>query len=113
MIYPRLKLCRNLLSDDGVIFISIDDCEIDNLKKVCNEIFGPDNFVGTFIWKSRVSEDTRAISGMSTDHEYIVCYKSHGDFTLRGIEKDLDKFKNPDNDPRGPWRSADMTGLAT
>lgn len=113
MIYPRLKLSRNLLSDDGVIFISIDDCEIDNLKKICNEIFGSDNFVGTFVWKSRVSEDTRAVSGMSTDHEYIVCYKNSGDFALRGTEKDLEKFKNPDNDPRGPWRSADMTGLAT
>ena len=113
MIYPRLKLSKNLLSDDGVIFISIDDCEVDNLKKVCNEIFGSDNFVGTFIWKSRVSEDTRAVSGMSTDHEYIVCYKNSGNFALRGVEKDLEKFKNPDNDPRGPWRSADMTGLAT
>jgi len=113
MIYPRLKLSRNLLSEDGVIFISIDDCEIDNLKKICNEVFGPENFVGTFVWKSRVSEDTRAVNGMSTDHEYIVCYKNSGDFALRGVGKDLEKFKNPDNDPRGPWRSADMTGLAT
>ena len=113
MLYPRLKLARNLLSDEGLIFISIDDGEAHNLKKICDEIFGGDNFVGFFVWKSRVSEDTRAKTGLSTDHEYIACYKNVGDVSLRGAEKDLNKFKNPDNDPRGPWRSADMTGLAT
>ncbi|TAL90236.1 MAG: site-specific DNA-methyltransferase [Candidimonas sp.] len=113
MLYPRLKLARNLLKEDGVIFISIDDGELDNLKKLCDEVYGSENFIGIFVWKSRVSEDTRAINGLSTDHEYVVCYKNSGDMALRGVEKDLDKFKNPDNDPRGPWRSADMTGLAT
>lgn len=113
MVYPRLKLARNLLKDDGIIFISIDDGELDNLKKLCSEIFGSENFIGIFVWKSRVSEDTRAINGLSTDHEYVVCYKNSGDMSLRGVDKDLDKFKNLDNDPRGPWRSADMTGLAT
>ena len=113
MMYPRLKLAKNLLSDDGLIFISIDDGETHNLKKMCDEIFGGDNFIGQFVWKSRVCEDTRAKTGLSTDHEYITCYKNGGGSSLRGAEKDLDKFKNPDNDPRGPWRSADMTGLAT
>ncbi|MCL5125799.1 MAG: site-specific DNA-methyltransferase [Deltaproteobacteria bacterium] len=112
MMYPRLKLARTLLQDDGVILISIDDGEQANLKKVCNEIFGADNFIGFFIWKSRVSEDTRAKTGLSTDHEYIDCYKNV-DGSLRGAEKDLDKFDNPNNDPRGPWRNADITGLAT
>jgi adenine-specific DNA-methyltransferase len=113
MLYSRIKLARNLLSEDGFIFISIDDGEAHNLKKICDEVFGEDNFVGFFIWKSRVSEDTRAKTGISTDHEYISCYKNVGDIALRGTEKDLSKFKNPDSDPRGPWRSADMTGLAT
>lgn len=113
LIYSRIRLAKRLLSEDGFIFASIDDVEIDNLKKVFDEVFGQENFVGTFVWKSRVSEDTRAVSGLSTDHEYIVCYTNSNGASLRGSEKDLDKFKNPDDDPRGPWRSADMTGLAT
>ena len=113
LIYPRIRLAKRLLSEDGFIFASIDDIEIDNLKKVFDEVFGQENFVGTFIWKSRVSEDTRAVSGLSTDHEYIVCYTNSNGASLRGSEKDLGKFKNSDDDSRGPWRSADMTGLAT
>lgn len=113
MMYPRLKLARNLLKDDGVIFISIDDNEVANLRNLCNEIFGEENFVAQMVWKSRVSEDTRAKTGVSTDHEYLLCYVFSEGTALRGAEKDLDKFDNPDNDPRGPWRSADMTGLAT
>jgi adenine-specific DNA-methyltransferase len=113
MIYPRLKLARNLLKDDGLIFISIDDGEVANLKKVCDEILGSDCFIGQLVWKSRVSEDTRAKSGLSTDHEYSICYGKTPIATLRGVEKDLQKFSNPDNDQRGPWRSADVTGLAT
>jgi adenine-specific DNA-methyltransferase len=113
MIYPRLKLAKNLLREDGTIFVSIDDGEVANLKKVCDEIFGTDCFIGQLVWKSRVSEDTRAKSGVSTDHEYLVCYGRSPAATLRGVEKDLQKFANPDNDPRGPWRSADVTGLAT
>lgn len=113
MMYPRLKLARNLLRDDGIIFISIDDGEVARLKNVCDEIFGEENFIGQFAWKSRVSEDTRARTGLSSDHEYIVCYRRIEGVALRGVEKDLNKFKNPDHDKRGPWRSADMTGLAT
>lgn len=112
MMYPRLFLARNLLKDDGVIFISIDDSEVSNLRLLCNELFGEENFIVQFIWKSRVSEDTRAKTGVSTDHEYILCY-SKNKSVLRGTEKDMNKFTNPDNDPRGPWRSADLTGLAT
>jgi adenine-specific DNA-methyltransferase len=113
MMYPRLYLARNLLRDDGVIFISIDDNEAANLKLLCDEVFGAENFVGEFIWKSRVSEDTRATNGLSSDHEYVICFSKLGFSPLRGAEKDLSKFANPDNDERGPWRSADMTGLAT
>lgn len=113
MIYPRLRLAKNLLCEDGVIAISIDDEEVSNLRNVCDEVFGRENFVAQFIWKSRVSEDTRATTGVSTDHEYIVCYARTDSARFRGSEKDVDKFSNPDNDPRGPWRSADLTGLAT
>lgn len=113
MMYPRLKLARNLLADDGLLLISIDDGEASSLRKACDEIFGEENFVSQVVWKSRVSEDTRAKTGVSADHEYLVCYSRSEGVALRGSEKDVDKFSNPDNDPRGPWRSADLTGLAT
>jgi len=113
MMYPRLKLARNLLSDDGLVFISVDDSEAGNLKRMCDEVFGAQNFVGQLVWKSRVSEDTRSVTGLSNDHEYVLSYRRTEAGRLRGVEKDLGKFSNPDNDPRGPWRSADITGLAT
>lgn len=112
MMYPRLYLARNLLRDDGVIFISIDDDELDNLRKVCNEVFGEDAFVGQLIWKRRQTVDSRAQHGLSVDHEYVLVY-TRVSARLRGQEIDLSKFKNPDNDPRGSWWSADLTGLAT
>jgi adenine-specific DNA-methyltransferase len=112
MMYPRLKLARNLLKEAGFIFISIDDSEVTNLRRVCDDVFGEENFIAQLIWKSRVSEDTRAKTGVSTDHEYVICYSRGSDVALRGSEKDMDKFDNPDNDTRGPWRSADLTGLA-
>ena len=114
MMYPRLRLAANLLRDDGVIFISIDDVEIDNLKKLCNEIFGEENFVAQFIWQSRQNKDNRNISGVSIDHEYVVCYtKQFGHRVFRGTDRKTEQYKNPDNDPRGPWTSANMVGLAT
>lgn len=114
MMYPRLRLAANLLRDDGVIFISIDDVEIDNLKKLCNEIFGEENFVAQFIWQSRQNKDNRNITGVSIDHEYVVCYtKQFGHRVFRGTDRKTEQYKNPDNDPRGPWTSANMVGLAT
>lgn len=113
MLYPRLRLAKTLLTDNGVIAVSIDDGEASNLKNMCDEIFGAENFLAQFAWKSRVSEDTRAINGVSNDHEYIICYSKTEKSKFRGTEKDLNKFSNPDNDERGPWRSADLTGLAT
>lgn len=113
MMYPRLYLARNLLREDGIIFISIDDCEVENLRRLCNEVFGEEAFIAQFVWKSRVSEDTRAKTGVSNDHEYVVCYGAIESQALRGSQKDLAKFDNPDGDERGPWRSADLTGLAT
>jgi len=78
-----------------------------------NEVFGEENLVCQLVWKSRQNEDTRAKTGVSVDHEYVVCYGRSETVPLRGAEKDLAKFSNPDDDPRGPWRSADLTGLAT
>ncbi len=113
MMYPRLRLARNLLTEDGVIFLSIDDNEVDNIKKMCNEVFGEENFIAQFVWKSKAGGDARAVTGVSTDHEYILVYYKQRIFAFKGVEKDIKKFSNPDNDSRGLWRSADMTGLAS
>ena len=108
MMYPRLKLARNLLKDDGVIFISIDDNEVANLRKLCDEIFGEDNFIGNFIWKKR-SGANDAKNFVSVDHEYVICYSKYSFTQLKGIKKTFDNYKNPDNDPRGNWTSGDLT----
>jgi len=114
MMYPRLRLAANLLRDDGVIFISIDDNEITNLRRLCDEVFGEENFVAQFIWKCRQNKDNRNISGVSVDQEYIICYtKQFGNRVFRGTDRKVEQYKNPDNDPRGPWTSANMVGLAT
>lgn len=113
MIYSRLMLARNLLSDDGVIFISIGEEEIETLYQLCNEVFGKSRHLGTFIWKRRQMVDSRAKSGVSEDHEYMLCYAKSANQRIRGALTDMGKYSNPDNDPRGDWMSADMTGLAT
>lgn len=114
MIYPRLRLAKNLLADDGVILISIDDNEVDNLCKVCDEVFGRINYLCHFIWKSRQNKDNRNLNGISIDHEYIVAYcKTPGLRLFKGEERSGIGYSNPDNDPRGPWTSANMAGIAT
>lgn len=113
MMWPRLRLLHELLAEDGILFACIDDIEEGRLRAMCLEIFGETGFVTTFIWKSRVSEDTRAKNGVSNDHEYILCFSKSEAARLQGTEKDQSKFSNSDDDPRGPWRSADLTGLAT
>jgi adenine-specific DNA-methyltransferase len=112
MMLPRLRLAANLLRDDGVIFISIDDGEVHNLRKLCDEIFGEENHLGTFIWKRRQMVDSRTKTGISEDHEYLLCYSKFGG-KIRGKSPDMSKYSNPDNDPNGDWMSADMIGLAT
>ena len=112
MIYPRLKLAREFLSEDGVIFISIDDHEIDNMRKVCNEIFGENNFIAQFVWQRAFSpkNDARYVSA---SHDYIVMFaRDISRFTIGRLprtEKQNARFKNPDNDPRGPWASSDLS----
>lgn len=113
MMYPRLKLAKELLRDDGAIFISIDDGEASHLRTMLDEIFGGENFIAQFIWKARQFTDARAVTNVSTDHEYILAYAKDAAFALRGVERDESKFSNDDNDPRGPWMSRSILGLAT
>ena len=111
MMYPRLYLARNLLREDGVIFISIDDNEIDSLRKLCADIFGEEAILGTIIWRRRQVPDNRNLNNFSTDHEYVLVVQRVSG-VLTGQEKDLSKYANPDNDARGPWMSDNLTGLA-
>ena len=113
MIFVRLRLAKDLLSDDGFIFISIGEEEIENLYKVCDEVFGSELHLGTFIWKRRQMVDSRSKTGVSEDHEYLLCFAKQRNNRIRGQNTDMSKYSNPDNDPRGDWMSADMTGLAT
>ena len=101
MLFPRLRLARQLLDEDGLIFVSIDDNERPNLQKLCEEIFGSENFVGCFVWKRR-SGAMDAVTNLSEDHEYILVF-SKSETTLNGIKRSFEKYTNPDNDERGPW----------
>ena len=112
MIYSRLRLSKNLLRDDGVIFISIDDHEMPNLQKACEEIMGADSLLGVVCNRRRQVADNRNLNRISTDHEYVAIV-AKPDFRMLGTPKDLSKYSNPDNDPRGPWMSDNMTGLAS
>ena len=111
-MYQRLLLARDLLRQDGVIFVSIDDNEVFALGMLMKRIFGENHAVATFIWKRRKTPDSRNLNGVSGDHEYILVYKAGDGFRVRGREKDLTKYSNPDNDPLGSWMSDNLTGLA-
>lgn len=108
MIYPRLKVARDLLSEDGAIFVTLDDNEVYNCRKVMDEIFGANNFVATIIWENFYGRSNAA--AISPAHNYILLYSKAGDDwkNIRNLlprdEKSTDKYKNPDNDSRGPWR---------
>lgn len=115
MMYPRLKLARNLLQDDGVIFISIDDNEVCNLRKLCDEIFGEENFISSFAWEKRTNRENRKV--VSYRHDTILCYakRKREERPLKQLpmnEKALANYKNPDNDPRGMWKSDPATAQA-
>lgn len=104
MIYPRLKVAKDLLADDGVIFISIDDNEVENLKKICNEVFGENCFVAATIWKSSDNSNNDA-KQFSCDHNTTLIYSRQSGWEPQKImdESKRSHFKNPDNDPKGPW----------
>ncbi len=108
MMYPRLKLARNLLRDDGCVFISIDDNEQANLKRLCDEVFGEENIVGQLIWKRRASS-AMAHNNVSTDHEYVICYQKGQLSGFSGYAKDFKNYSNPDGDIRGAWVLGDLT----
>lgn len=116
MIYPRLKLARNLLRDDGVIFISIDDNEIHNVRKICDEVFGESNFVSSFIWQKRKTRENRKV--FSTNHDFIICYSKHKPMfeDIRNLlpltDEARSRYSNPDNDVRGDWQSVALTAQA-
>lgn len=111
MMYPRLVLARNLLTQDGVIFVSIDDNEVANLRELMDEVFGPENFVATAIWQKVYSPKNTA-RHFSEDHDYIVVYARNAEIWTPGLlprTAEQDKaYKNPDNDPRGPWKAGDL-----
>ena len=117
MMYPRLKLARNLLTDDGVIFISIDDNEQANLKKLCDEIFGEENFVADFIWNStKTPNKTR--NNIGKNHEYIICYTKNDSVTLNPLQlnkEDLENYKNKDEffHKRGPYKLVGLNKTGT
>ncbi|GAA8884861.1 site-specific DNA-methyltransferase [Helicobacter pylori] len=108
-MYPRLLLAKDLLKQDGVIFISIDDNECAQLKLLCDEIFGEGNFVGDFIRKTKSTTNDAKI-GLNYQHEFLLCYAKNKEFVnLLGGEKNLENYKNPDNDPNGSWTSGNPT----
>ena len=111
MMYPRLRLAANLLRDDGVIFISIDDNEVTNLRKVCDEVFGEENFVAQVIWQ-KIHSIKNDAKYFSVNHDYILVYaKSLPAFSINLLPRTKEmneRYKNPDNDPRGSWQSGDL-----
>ena len=112
MIYPRLMLARNMLSEDGVIFISIDSNEVAQLRKICDEIFGETNFVAELVWERAYSPKNDA-KYISNSHDYVVMYaKSLNDFHIGRLPRTEEanaRYNNPDNDPRGVWKPSDMS----
>jgi len=112
MIYPRLKVAKDLLTEDGVIFISIDDNEVENLRKVCDEVFGERNFIAQLIWERAYSpkNDARFISN---SHDYVIMFaKNIDNFVIGRLERTDEanaRYQNPDNDPRGVWKPSDLS----
>jgi len=112
MLYPRLRIAKDFLADDGVIFISIDDNEMSSLRKICDEVFGNSNFIGSILWKKKTNGNNMGF--LPPVHDYILCYakelKSIVDMGYPVTKEFLEKtFSNPDNDPRGPWTTTDLS----
>ena len=112
MIYSRLLLSRSLLTDDGVIFISIDDNEVHNLRKICDEVFGEKNFIAQIVWE-RAYAPINLMKHFSPSHDYILCYAKQIDLAIcHGIPRSDEanaRYSNPDNDPRGVWKPSDLS----
>lgn len=116
MMYPRLKLARDLLIEDGALFVSIDDGEVNNLRSIIDEVFGPENFIAQFVWEKRTTRENRRV--FSFNHEYVMCVaKSKTQFEktrnlLPTTEEVRERYSNPDNDPRGLWQSVSLNAQA-
>lgn len=112
MMYSRLRLARRLLSDDGVLLVSIDDHEIMNLRALCDEVFGENNFIATIVWQKRYVSNVTA-KWLSDMHDYVLVYgRNSSNVTIRAWERTQEQeaaYKNPDSDPRGPWRAQDLS----
>ena len=107
MMFPRLKLASNMLTQDGVIFISIDDNEVTNLKKICDEVFGEENFAAQIPWRKRTAKSDVPF-GVSQDYEWILCYAKSDSF-IAGVEGGTRKYFETDDFPGRPWRIHDLT----
>ena len=110
MMYPRLKLARNLLTDNGVIFVSIDDTEAALLRRLLDEVFGEANFLGQFVWVTKnAARGVPPRTMLMSNHEYVLAYARRAEeVKFKGLERDEADFSNPDSDPRGLWRSESM-----
>lgn len=112
MLYPRLRLAKNLLAEDGVVFISIDDNEVDNLRKLGNEVFGESNFVATIVWQ-KVYAPKNSAKWFSEDHDFVLVYAKNKEAwfpnPLPRTDEMEARYKNPDDDVRGPWKAENMT----
>jgi site-specific DNA-methyltransferase (adenine-specific)/adenine-specific DNA-methyltransferase len=112
MMYPRMKLLVQFLKPDGFLLVSLDEIEVARFRLMMEEILSPSSYIATLIWKSRRNLDNRSLHNVSIDHEFVVAYRM-GAASFRGASKDMGKYSNPDNDPRGPWMSDNLVGLAT
>lgn len=114
MMFPRLRLAYNLLREDGVCFISIDDHEVHNLRKICDEVFGEENFVAQIVWEKNYAPKNNN-KHFSENHDYIIVYAKDKNILIRNLlptsEEQLSRYKNPDNDPRGNWKSDNFSGM--
>lgn len=112
MMYPRLRLARNLLRDDGMLWVSIDDGEVHHLKVVLNELFGEENFLAQITWQ-RAYSPVNLKSTFSENHDFVLCYaKNIEKVVVRGLKRSEEanaRYGNPDDDPRGPWKSSDLS----
>lgn len=115
MMYPRLYLARNLLCDDGVIFITIEDTEESNIRKLCDEIFGEENFVANVAWQKKYSASNN-YKGVASIRDFVLIYSKTGAFKNGLLPREgesLARYQNPDNDPRGPWKPVDYWNVAS
>lgn len=112
MMYPRMQLLIQFLRPDGFLLVSLDEIEVARFRLMMEEVLPPSNYITTLIWKSRRNIDNRSLHNVSVDHEFVVAYRN-GQGAFRGLEKDMGKYSNPDNDPRGAWMSDNLVGLAT